>query len=217
MADDNNLAERVIRLETRIKADRAWFAILGALLLSFLGYSSLVAIPDETNRHVKEKIQELAERSVDEWFERNRTELMVDELEKRASEISKVETTVINLLSQLEKHKKILFVEWQSVTLENGWTNYGSVYAPLEFTKDASGIIHLRGMVKGGRMGLPGFIFQLPTQFRPEIPAVFPVACHGPIPCEAIVTEEGKVYLETGSTNWTGFDGVSFPGKRGDN
>lgn len=53
---------------------------------------------------------------------------------------------------------------WQVPTLQNGWVNYGDGWASAGYYKDSLGIVHLRGLVKGGTAAAA--IFTLPVGYR---------------------------------------------------
>ena len=56
---------------------------------------------------------------------------------------------------------------WQSVSFQSGWVNYGGSYNPAGYFKDSLGIVHLRGLVKSGKIGNNQTIFTLPAGYRP--------------------------------------------------
>ena len=60
-------------------------------------------------------------------------------------------------------------------TLSNGWVNNGGGYEPARFYKDASGNIHISGIIKNGTYANGTTIFTLPVGYRP--------AYHIPIEC----------------------------------
>jgi hypothetical protein len=52
---------------------------------------------------------------------------------------------------------------------QNGWVNFGSGQTDASFTKDATGVVHIRGQVAGGTVnpGVTGSVFTLPVGYRP--------------------------------------------------
>lgn len=54
---------------------------------------------------------------------------------------------------------------WTNLTLTNGWVNYGGLYAPAGYYKDALGWVHLRGLIKDGVLGQ---FAVLPVGVRPQ-------------------------------------------------
>lgn len=54
---------------------------------------------------------------------------------------------------------------WITPTLLNGWTNVGGNDATLQYFKDSTGIVHIKGVVTGGTATQ---IFTLPEGYRPN-------------------------------------------------
>jgi hypothetical protein len=96
---------------------------------------------------------------------------------------------------------------WQTPTLLNGWVNYGSVYAPAGFYKDPLGIVHLRGGVKSGTIGLN--VFTLPVGYRPAFDLVF-VTSSNALQGQAVVKANGDIALMIGSSVSFYLDHISF-------
>lgn len=60
---------------------------------------------------------------------------------------------------------------WQTVTFQNLWTNYGNGFATAQYFKDKQGIVHIKGLVTSGTIGVP--IFTLPVGYRPQETRMF--------------------------------------------
>jgi hypothetical protein len=109
-------------------------------------------------------------------------------------------------------------VKWQTPTLLNSWVNYGSPYEPPGYHMDASGVVHLRGMVRGGTAGDANSIFTLPAGYRPLYDVIVPAVAadafaevHVGGPNSALSTPPGAVVLAAGSTpSWLSLSGISF-------
>jgi hypothetical protein len=56
-------------------------------------------------------------------------------------------------------------ISWTAPTLLNGWSNYASTWDSAGFSKVATKMLELKGLVKGGLLGQP--IFILPEGSRP--------------------------------------------------
>lgn len=56
-------------------------------------------------------------------------------------------------------------IDWRTPTFLNGWTNFGSGYASVQYGKDHFGVVHIRGVAKSGTLG--STIFTLPAGWRP--------------------------------------------------
>ena len=99
---------------------------------------------------------------------------------------------------------------WTNADLLNNWTSYGAGYFTPSFTKDAQGIVHMRGLVTRTAAPTNTTVLVLPAGFRPASNLETGVACSGNIPCEVIIKPTGETYFETGDPGWEAFDGVTF-------
>lgn len=122
---------------------------------------------------------------------------------------------------------KIIQEEWQPMSpLLSGWREYGEGYNPPGYFLDKSGIVHLRGLVKDGKItgGHPNddHIFILPEGYRPANRELHIVASIGPRQpytksengfgrCD--ITIEGKVVAVDGNEKWFSLDGITFRAK----
>lgn len=96
--------------------------------------------------------------------------------------------------------------EWLAPTLINGWTNLE--YAePSGYYKDPFGIVHVKGIVKGGAVGQPLFI--LPVGYRPMFLRRYAVIANDAIG-HIEVFNSGYVYLWLGSNVWVSLDAITF-------
>ena len=105
----------------------------------------------------------------------------------------------------------------------NGWSNFDpeashrvAAYQHVAFRIDANGVIHIRGLAKGGNLNQP--IFQLPSAYCPAYDKVFPAIANNAfarITVNALYrhfsTQRCTVFQNIGSTNWVSLEGVSFP------
>lgn len=99
-------------------------------------------------------------------------------------------------------------VGWAAPTLINSWEHYGGPYSQPGYLKDASGFVHLRGVVKSGAAAP---IFYLPTGFRPEYYSSFAGMSTGDIACRIDVSSDGTVLWTGGGGNgFISIDGISF-------
>lgn len=90
---------------------------------------------------------------------------------------------------------------------QNGWNNYGAGFATGAYFRDATGIVHLRGLVKDGTMSAT--IFTLPPGNRPDGTLIFPAAslsAYG----EVRVAADGTVVATIGSNAWVDLSSVHF-------
>lgn len=94
---------------------------------------------------------------------------------------------------------------WSAPTLLNGWQDYGGDYSPAGYFRDKNGIVHLRGLVKGGS----GAIFVLPEGYRPAYREIHAAVSNNTLGrCD--ILPDGSVQMVIGQTNWISLDGISF-------
>lgn len=96
---------------------------------------------------------------------------------------------------------------------ENSWVNYdASGLAEMRFIKDASGVVHLEGVVKSGTV--PSTIFTLPEGYRPKFRTIWNQITAGGVGRIDIYekshgSQAGEVYMANGSNTWIGVN-ISF-------
>lgn len=96
---------------------------------------------------------------------------------------------------------------WTNATLTNSWVTFGAPYLTPGYRKDASGVVHLRGVVKSGTSATSALT--LPTGYRPAGKASFRTLA--PVTDEQIdVNTDGTVVISTSSNAYAGLDGISF-------
>jgi hypothetical protein len=100
---------------------------------------------------------------------------------------------------------------WNDIALVSAWAPYGSGYNPPSYAKDALGIVHLRGLVKG--TPVPGMmVATMPVGFRPAFNVEEPMACGGNETCTVVFKPTGEVIFEMNhpAAYWLSFDGLTF-------
>lgn len=100
---------------------------------------------------------------------------------------------------------------WITPTFQNGWVNYGGLYATAGYRKDGQGIVHLKGLVKDGALGATP-VFTLPVGYRPAETHLFGVASNTTGGAGRVdVTSGGLVQALTPSvSSWVSLEGVIF-------
>lgn len=101
---------------------------------------------------------------------------------------------------------------WQDCTFQNGWTDYGSGYAPAGFTKTSAGVVGLRGLIKNGSIGSVAAC-TLPVGFRPSQRLSFQVGGYegGTSGAARVdVATDGQVQVVAGETPWVSMSGIVF-------
>lgn len=96
---------------------------------------------------------------------------------------------------------------WQAPTLLNSWVNYEAGTNPAGYTKDLSGVVRLRGMIKDGTGATPAFV--LPVGYRPAYQSVFQVITNGSIG-RVDIQANGEVQMTSSSAVYLSLDGLSF-------
>jgi hypothetical protein len=107
-------------------------------------------------------------------------------------------------------------LDWTNLGLMNTWVSYGDGYATPSYAKDALGIVHLRGLVKGSTAPQVT-IAVLPVGFRPKFNTETLVACGGTTPCTVLVKPTGEMLFEliSSASSWLSFDGLTFEAASG--
>lgn len=109
---------------------------------------------------------------------------------------------------------------WHAVTaadFRNGWTNFGSGFAPAAYTMTDDGFVHLRGLIKGGTSGSTAVAFTLPSNppnkvYRPAAGTeLFGVATAPDGTAGRIdIQTNGNVIMAKVSSTWVSLNGISF-------
>jgi microcystin-dependent protein len=76
-----------------------------------------------------------------------------------------VSSDLLDVIVDVGSEKLTAATSWEEPGLENGWTNFGSGYAPAAFSLDTEGHCLLRGRVKAGSVGVRAFL--LPDGHKP--------------------------------------------------
>lgn len=107
---------------------------------------------------------------------------------------------------------------YTEATLENGWVEYGSTYAPAGYTLDGQGFVHLRGLIKDGYLctytgHANCVLFTLPEDYWPEYRAIFSVRNNNTLQTTRLdVLNNGQVVIHDSSTStgWLSLEGIIF-------
>jgi hypothetical protein len=93
----------------------------------------------------------------------------------------------------------------------NSWHNYAAGWANAGFWKDPFGIVHLRGLIGGGTMGVN--VFVLPVGFRPAAHELFPTYCYDGatnMVGRVTVLSDGGVEATYGGSSYFSLSNISF-------
>jgi hypothetical protein len=102
---------------------------------------------------------------------------------------------------------------WRTLTPMNGWSYGGYSTNHIAVYKDANGVVHLHGSLKGGTSG--SVAFTLPRADRPKHRLYIPIYTNNATIGGIQVNTNGQCQIwddATGTaTLYPGLDGVSFP------
>jgi hypothetical protein len=104
--------------------------------------------------------------------------------------------------------------QWITPVMQNGWVGYGpntgGWYTPPGYWKDNDGVVHLRGMIRGGSSA-GAAMFTLPAGYRPPKIMMWFAGSDGTLPCRIDIQETGVVNCVAGfGTSWDSLDGINF-------
>ena len=104
--------------------------------------------------------------------------------------------------------------DWRAPVLKNKWVNFGKGYNNAGFFKDSLGIVHLRGLVKGGAVNYQKPMFTLPAGYRPPSRELLGVSHTGgggdAVLGRIDIFPNGDVAMYEGNNGWVSLDGVTF-------
>lgn len=97
----------------------------------------------------------------------------------------------------------------QSVTLLNGWVNFGFDTSIPGYYRDSNNTVYLTGVIKDGITTTATVLFTLPPEFRPTTARFFGQDCdtgHASVQ----VHYNGEVRIQSGSNVYLSLDGIYF-------
>lgn len=98
---------------------------------------------------------------------------------------------------------------WATPSLQSGWANYGGARPDAGYTKTSSGMIMLKGLIKGGNATSSTVIFTLPVGYRPAYNMIFQNSTNNAAG-RVDVWADGTVRFQIGSNVWFGLDNINF-------
>ena len=97
---------------------------------------------------------------------------------------------------------------WVTPKMENKWVRYTAIFNPPGFYRDSLGVVHLRGLVKGGANKTT--IFTLPAGYRPTFQQLHPVSIWNDTIGRVDVMGDGRIHATKVATQWVSLDGITF-------
>lgn len=100
---------------------------------------------------------------------------------------------------------------WSTLSLNDGWTNYGSGYANTEFSRTSSGLVVLKGMIKKPTAATSGeVIATLPPSYRPTAKLLFLIATYDNAAGRMTIDTNGDIILTAGDAGYVSLDSIRF-------
>lgn len=108
--------------------------------------------------------------------------------------------------------ESILIPVWATLPMREGWTTYNTSYSPPGYTKTRTGMVMLRGMIKGGATTHDLTIANLPEKYRPTGRLIMGTTTYGSIHTRADVLPNGDVRVlnATTSSTWYSLDTIRY-------
>lgn len=99
---------------------------------------------------------------------------------------------------------------WKNANLQNGW-QHRTEYGAVQFSKSVDGIVHFKGVARGGNTSKETMILTLPEGYRPATQC-YVFAMNDSFEAAALsIAEDGRVIIKKNvDDRWLGFDSVSF-------
>jgi hypothetical protein len=109
---------------------------------------------------------------------------------------------------------------WETCSLQNNWTNYGSPHATCGFTKTTAGVVVLKGLIRtadsltvaatSGQV-----LFNLPPGYRPIHRTMFYVSTYDTTNTSGVkgritIETDGDVTITNGNTGWVSLSDIKF-------
>lgn len=100
--------------------------------------------------------------------------------------------------------------EWKTASLQNGWQHH-TEYGTVQFSKSVDGIVHLKGVARGGNTSKEAVILNLPEGYRPKN-QLYVFAMNDSFRTAVLsIVNDGRVVIKNNvDASWLGFDNISF-------
>lgn len=99
---------------------------------------------------------------------------------------------------------------WKTASLKNGWQHH-TEYGTVQFSKSVDGIVHFKGVARGGVISKETVILNLPEEYRPKN-KLYVFAMNDSFGTATLsIVNDGRVVIKNNvDASWLGFDNVSF-------
>lgn len=99
---------------------------------------------------------------------------------------------------------------WTNLTLQNGWTWYGGIFATPQYKKGTDNIVSLKGLLLAGTTTVNTVLTTLPVGHRPK-ERLLVTSVSGDAHTRLDILTTGEVILQGGTVNvWMSLDGINF-------
>lgn len=100
--------------------------------------------------------------------------------------------------------------EWKTASLQNGWQHH-TEYGTVQFSKSVDGIVHFKGVARGGNTSKEAVILNLPEGYRPKN-QLYVFAMNDSFRTAVLsIVNDGRVVIKNNvDASWLGFDNISF-------
>lgn len=100
--------------------------------------------------------------------------------------------------------------EWKTASLQNGWQHH-TEYGTVQFSKSVDGIVHFKGVARGGNTSKEAVILNLPEGYRPKN-QLYVFAMNDSFGTAVLsIANDGRVVIKNNvDASWLGFDNISF-------
>lgn len=102
---------------------------------------------------------------------------------------------------------------WQSLSLNNSWTAFGSGYQAPIFMKKVDGMVQMAGLIAPGTTTGGTTVATLPTGYIPSSDHIFRTSAGASATADVYVRSTGAVQIQnpTGTIQWVSLSGIRFP------
>lgn len=99
---------------------------------------------------------------------------------------------------------------WKTASLQNGWQHHVE-YGEVQYSKTVDGIVHFKGIARGGKTSKETVILNLPEEYRPKS-QLYVFAMNDSFGTAVLsIANDGRVVIKNNvDASWLGFDNVSF-------
>jgi competence protein ComGC len=100
---------------------------------------------------------------------------------------------------------------WGAIDYLNGYSEYGSPYSPIGYTRTATDVVMLKGMVKKSSAVVSGDVIGvLPPNARPNGTLIFQTSTNASTSARIDIFANGNIVVNTGDAGWISLEGINF-------